>query len=145
MARFSARVQTGPGVHPASCTVGNGSFRGVKSGQGVTLTTHPLLVPWSRKSIVRPLPPLWAVRPVESLGACTRVCFTFSFNFGARLATGWTVRGSNPVWGENFRTCLALGSTQPTCKVGTVSFQGEERPECDADPLTPSSAVVKKE
>jgi hypothetical protein len=46
-ARFSAPVQTGPGAHPASCTMGIESFPGVKSGQGVTLTPHPLLVPWS--------------------------------------------------------------------------------------------------
>jgi hypothetical protein len=44
-ARFSAPVQTGPGAHPASCIMGTGSFPGVKSGRGVTLTTHPLLVP----------------------------------------------------------------------------------------------------
>jgi len=37
-------VQTGPGAHPASCTMGTGSFPGVKSGRGVLLTTHPLLV-----------------------------------------------------------------------------------------------------
>jgi hypothetical protein len=43
--RFSAPVQTGPGAHPASCTMGTGSFLGVKSGQGVTLTPHSLLVP----------------------------------------------------------------------------------------------------
>jgi hypothetical protein len=43
--RFSAPVQTGPGAHPASCTMGIGSFPGVKSGRGVTLTPHPLLVP----------------------------------------------------------------------------------------------------
>ena len=49
-ARFSAPVQTGPGAHPASCTMGTGSFQVVKSGRGVTLTPHPLLVPWSRKS-----------------------------------------------------------------------------------------------
>jgi len=30
MARFSAPVQTGPGTHPASCTIGTGSFPGVK-------------------------------------------------------------------------------------------------------------------
>ena len=29
-ARFSAPVQTGPGAHPASCTMGNGSFPWVK-------------------------------------------------------------------------------------------------------------------
>ena len=46
-ARFSAPVQTGPGAHPASCTIGTGSFLGVKSGRGVTLTPHPLLVPLS--------------------------------------------------------------------------------------------------
>ena len=45
--RFSAPVQTGPGAHPASCTMGTGSFPGVKSGRDMTLTPHPLLVPWS--------------------------------------------------------------------------------------------------
>ena len=43
--RFSAPVQTGPGAHPASCTMGTGSFPEVKSGRGVNLTPHPLLVP----------------------------------------------------------------------------------------------------
>ena len=38
--RFSAPVQTGPGAHPASFTNGTGSFLGVKSGWGVTLTPH---------------------------------------------------------------------------------------------------------
>jgi len=37
--RFSAPVQTGPGAHPASNTVGTGSFPGVKQpGRGVD---HP--------------------------------------------------------------------------------------------------------
>jgi len=43
--RFSAPVQTGPGAHPASSTMGTGSFPGVKSGQSMMLTPHPLLVP----------------------------------------------------------------------------------------------------
>jgi len=34
-------VQTGPGAHPASCKMGNGSFPGVKCGRSVLLTTHP--------------------------------------------------------------------------------------------------------
>ena len=54
-------VQTGPGVHPASCTMGTGSFPGVKYGRDVLLTTHPLLVPWSWKSRAIPLPTLWAI------------------------------------------------------------------------------------
>ena len=76
-ARLSASVQTGPGAHPASCTKGTGFFLGVKSGRGVTLTPHPLLVPWSRNSRAIPLLPLWAVWPVQSLGVCARVHFTF--------------------------------------------------------------------
>jgi hypothetical protein len=39
-------IQTGSGAHPASCTMGTGGpFPGVKRGRGVTLTTHPHLVP----------------------------------------------------------------------------------------------------
>jgi hypothetical protein len=57
-ARFSAPVQTGPGAHSASCTMGTGSFPGVKSGWGVTLTPHPL----------------WAVRPVQKLSASLQGC-----------------------------------------------------------------------
>jgi len=48
-ARFSTPVQTGHGIHPASCTTGTGSFPGVRRGQGMTLIPHSLLVPWSRK------------------------------------------------------------------------------------------------
>jgi len=40
-------VQTGPGAHPASYTMGTESFPGIKSRRGVTLTPYPLLVPWS--------------------------------------------------------------------------------------------------
>jgi hypothetical protein len=43
--RFSATVQTGPVAHLAYCTMGTGSFPGVKSGRGVTLTPHHFLVP----------------------------------------------------------------------------------------------------
>jgi len=55
------------------------SFPGVKSGRDVLLTPHPLLVPWSRNSRAVPLLSLLAVRPVQSLSACTGVQFTFSF------------------------------------------------------------------
>jgi len=49
-------VQTGPGAHPASCKMGTGSFPEVKCGQGVLLTTHPLLVPrsWNSRAITLP-------------------------------------------------------------------------------------------
>jgi hypothetical protein len=41
-ARFFAHVQTGPGAHPASCTMGTGSFPGVKRpGRGADHPTPP--------------------------------------------------------------------------------------------------------
>ena len=55
-ARFSARPDRPWGAHPASCTLGTGSFPGVKCGRGVLLTTHPLLAPRSWKSGAIPLP-----------------------------------------------------------------------------------------
>jgi hypothetical protein len=79
-ARFSAPVQNGPGAHPASCTMGTACFPGVKSGRGLTLTPHPLLVPWSWNSRAIPLLPVWTVPPVHSLTACTRVHFTFTLH-----------------------------------------------------------------
>ena len=59
--------------------MGTGSFPGVKSGRGVRLTPHPLLVPWSKKSRAIPLLLLWAVWPVQSLSACARVHFTLFY------------------------------------------------------------------
>jgi hypothetical protein len=42
-------VQTGSEAHPASCTTGTGgAFPRLKRGRGVTLITHPYLVPRSR-------------------------------------------------------------------------------------------------
>ena len=84
--RFSPTVQTDPGAHPASCKMGTGSFPGVKSSRGVTLTPHPLLVPWSWKGRSTPLLPLSAVRPVQRLSVCTRVHLTlFTFNLVTKI------------------------------------------------------------
>ena len=67
-ARFSAPVQTGPGVLPASYTMVTGSFPGVKRpGSGVV---HP---PPSRNSRAIRLLPLWA------FVACYRENCTFTF------------------------------------------------------------------
>ena len=98
-ARFSAPVQTDPEAHPGSCTTGRGSFPGVKSGRGVTLTYHPLYChsqervelylyfpmgrtdcrePQCLYSRAIPLLPLWAVRSVQSLSACTVELYLYS-------------------------------------------------------------------
>ena len=60
MERDFPPVQTGPGAHPAFCTMGTGSFPEVKYGRGVRLTSYHFLVPWSWKSRAIPLPTLWA-------------------------------------------------------------------------------------
>jgi hypothetical protein len=94
-ARFFAPVQTGPAAHPASCTTGTGSFPGVKSGRGVTLTPHPLLVPWSWMGRAISLLPPWAVRPVQRLSTCTRVDFILPLT--SVVATGCSWGSSTPV------------------------------------------------
>ena len=50
-------------------------------------------MPWSRKGRAIPLLPLWAIRRVQSLSACTRMHFTFHTDY----ATGATVKGSNEI------------------------------------------------
>ena len=68
--RFSVSVQTGPGAHPASCTVGTGYFPG-ESGRGGVPTTHPHLSADVMKGRAIPLLTLWA------FVACYRENFTF--------------------------------------------------------------------
>jgi hypothetical protein len=68
-----------PWVPPSLLYNGYRVFPGVKSGRGVTLTPHPLLVPLSWKGRFIPVLSLWAVRPLQSLSACTRVHFTFFY------------------------------------------------------------------
>jgi len=79
------------GPNSASYTMGTGSFLGVKSGQGMTLIRQSLLVLWSWKSSVIPLFLLWAIWPVQSLSACTRVHFTFTLlkNTMKNLKINW--------------------------------------------------------
>ena len=84
-AKFSARVQTGPGAHPASYTMSTGSFLGVKSGRVVTLTPHPFLVPWSWVGRAIPLLLYRASVPVQGctlpyLGYNLKSCLPFSMN-----------------------------------------------------------------
>jgi len=57
-ARFSAPVQTGFGAHPASCTMGTGSFQGVKQpGHGIDHPT-PLVLRLKKEYSYTFTPPL---------------------------------------------------------------------------------------
>jgi hypothetical protein len=95
-ARFSAPVEIGPGAHPASCTIGNGSFPRIKSGRGVTLTSHPLLMPRSRKCRAIPLLTLRALRPVQRFSACTKVHFTFYLSSKSHVPRALPISFSSP-------------------------------------------------
>jgi len=102
--------------------MGAGSFPGVKSGRGTTLTPHPFLVPWSRKSRAIPLLPLWAIRPVQSLSACTRVNFTLplpvTFEFVAEMLTNQDqgiLTEVNPTF-TRFSAIFSLHSLLPTLR-----------------------------
>ena len=72
-ARFSPPVQTGS---PSLLYNGYRLFPGGKERPGRDADPSLLLVPWSRKGRAIPLLPLWAVRSVQSLSACTVVHFT---------------------------------------------------------------------
>jgi hypothetical protein len=62
---FSFCVHTGAEVHPASYPMGTvGPFPRVKRGRGVTLTTHPRLVPRSRMSRSYISSPPWLLHGV---------------------------------------------------------------------------------
>jgi len=72
---FSAPVQTGPGAHPASYTIGTGSLsRGVKR-PAVALTTHLYLAPKLKERVE-----LYLCSPLCAFVACHGVNFTFSLN-----------------------------------------------------------------
>ena len=64
-----------------------------------------------------------------------------------RLATGWTVRGSNPGGGQIFRICPDRPWGPPSLLYNRyrVFPGGKQRQGRDAGPSPTSSAVVKKE
>jgi len=70
-ARFSTPFQTRPGTHPASYTMGTGSFLGVKL-PGCE-TDHP--PPSSAK--IKERVKLYLYSPIWAFVACSRVNFTF--------------------------------------------------------------------
>ena len=82
-ARFSAPVQSGPGSHPASYTMGTGSFRGGEGGkaaQGVTLTTpHPSSAEVKERVELYLYSALWA------FVTCSRVNFICQLNWAILL------------------------------------------------------------
>jgi len=88
-----APVQTGPGAHPASCTMGTGSFPGVKSCRGVTLTTHSFYCRGQERVELytySPYGPYGLYRASMPVQGCTLPFFTFFGIVCAHLLTSFT-------------------------------------------------------
>ena len=114
-----------------------GSSLGVKSGPSVTLTPPSLLVPWSWKGRATPLLPLCAVRPVQSVSACTRVTFNFTLSLlmyyhpywmcghYVRLLLKyvlncWSTRASAGIRTQDWRTRIRVVGTVPPTLSGCL-------------------------
>ena len=75
------------------------AFPGGKERPGRDVDPSPLLVQCSRKSRAITLLPLWAVRPVQSFSACTRMHFTFTFTKQIKLKTmNWAKNVARTMW-----------------------------------------------
>ena len=85
-----SRPAPGPTHHPVQWAP---VFSGGKEWPGRDDDPSPLLVPWSRKGRAIPLFPLWAVRAVQSLSACTGGHCTFTYSYPS---TG--LQGSGRLW-----------------------------------------------
>ena len=83
-ARFSAPVQTGPGAHPASYTMGTGPFPGVKRPES-GFDHRPHTVPRLKKEKSYTSTPLW------TFAASTRMKITFTF-IPVKLGVGLLTR-----------------------------------------------------
>jgi len=119
-ARFSVPIQTDPGAHPVSCTMGTGSFPGVRRpGSGVD---HP---PWSSTEVKGSAelylypPPLWV------FVACSKVKFTFKWVLIilSFVHTGpYKSEGPNKLLFWFMSNCGRTGHICATMEIGEILF-----------------------
>jgi hypothetical protein len=108
-ARFFVPVQTGPGVHPTSCAMGNGSFSGVK--RPVRGVVHPS--PFSaevKESRAMSVLHLWAFV----------ACFRVNCNLYLIWDRGWQSLRNSAIFSELMtasRTTCALSRASKFCTV----------------------------
>ena len=124
------------------------------------IVSHPLLVPWLRKSRAIPLNPLWAVRLVQRLTACTRAHFllyvysTFvGYGQTTLWSTGWCSESLYRLQGPEFEPRCGRHfphSFRPApmlnirlCNEYRSSFPGVRRPRHGVNHPPPSSADVE--
>ena len=122
--RFSAPVQTGPGAHPASCIMGTGSFPGVKSGRGVKLTPHLLLLLWSWECRAIPLlsyRPYGLYRASVPVQGCTLpylLCSLFYKSAGQWIFyCRWRSQNRNSYGTDSYLPTTMPTKTQPRLRI----------------------------
>jgi hypothetical protein len=149
-ARFSAPLQTGPGAQPTSCTMSTGSFPEIKSGRGVTLTQHPLLVPWHspygpydlyRASVPvqgGTLPFTFLIYAMRTVGGDSSVGIATRYGLdGPGIESRWKARFSAPVQS-------GPGAHPASCTMGTGYFPRVEQPGRGGNHPSPHSVEVKE-
>jgi hypothetical protein len=96
-------VQIGSEAHPASCAMGTGGpFPGAKRGRGVTLTTHPHLVPWSGMSRS------YTSTPPSDCVARSGTALLYLYVKGD-VTDKWCYRDPLSIFGRNFLiTCMTI-------------------------------------
>ena len=144
-AKFSAPDLTGPGAHPASYTMGTGSFPGVKRpGRGVN---HPPTSSFEVKIRVE----LYLYSPSGHIVLCISCICSISHHSllphiqFKSLATSWKVWRWNPGGGEIFRTSPDRLWGPPSLLYNgyRVSFPGVKWPGRGVDRPPASSFEVK--
>ena len=82
-----------------------------KERPGRDTEPSPLLAPWSRKNRAIPLLHLWAIRPVQSLSACSRVHFTYFKHKVFSMKQQWI---SLIFWRKYLGSCTLISIPQYT-------------------------------
>ena len=97
-------------------------FSRAKEWQGRDADPSPPSSTWSWKGRAIPLLPLWAVRPVQSLSACTRVHFTFLLC--TKRCNSLPFRRSSSIYSQQDRQCtyrITMRGVRLTIVAGKIS------------------------
>jgi len=129
-------VQTGPGAHPASCTMDTGSFPWVNCGRGVGLITPPHLVPKVLEKII--------AIPLLTLRSCV------TYKKGGKLPYSQRSRYNDSLRADRSVDRIPVGMkfsspvqpTHPPLKGYLISFPRVKRPGYSVDHTPPSSSKL---
>ena len=109
-ARFSAPVQTGPGAHPALCTMGTGSFSGGKERPGRDADPSP------PSSAVVKKGQSYTSTPPMGRTACTEPQCLYKGALYLTLTSHLALRMTPELWRHILRLTTAPNVLKPFCR-----------------------------